>query len=69
MKLTPVQRLDLQEAVISLAGRAASLGYPVKRLPMRVRDLEVYSHEELSDRYLRLKAWVAEREEHAEKQR
>lgn len=69
MRLSPVQRLDLQDEVISLAGRAASLGYPPGRLPMRVRDLDHYSHAELADRYLRLKAWVADREEAAEKQR
>lgn len=63
MRLTPVQRLDLEDAVISLAGRAASLGYPVRRLPMHLRDLKQYGNDELSDRYLRLKAWVADREE------
>lgn len=63
MKLSPVQRLDLEDAVISLAGRAAVLGYPVARLPMNIRELARYSHEDLSDRYLRLKAWVADREE------
>lgn len=69
MKLSPVQRLDLEDAVISLAGRAAVLGYPKGRLPMNIRELAVYSHEELSDKYLRLQAWVADREERAETQR
>lgn len=68
MKLSPVQRLDLEDAVISLAGRAAVLGYPVARLPMHLRELSKYSHEDLSDRYLRLKAWVADREEQQQKE-
>jgi len=69
VKLSPTQRLDLEDAVISLAGRAAGLGYPVHRLPMNIRELAQYTHADLSDRYLRLKAWVDEREEAAEKQR
>lgn len=67
MRLSPVQRLDLEDAVISLAGRAAGLGYPVKRLPMHLHELKQYSHDDLSDRYLRLKAWVADREEQQQK--
>lgn len=63
MRLSPVQRLDLEDRVISLAGRAAVLGYPVGRLPMSIRELAGFSHDDLSDRYLRLLAWVADREE------
>ena len=69
MRLSPVARLDLEDAVISLAGRAATLGYPVQRLPMNIRELAKYDNDDLSDRYLRLKAWVADREAEAEKQR
>lgn len=69
VKLSPVQRLDLEDAVISLAGRAATLGYPVQRIPMNIRELAKYDNDDLSDRYLRLKAWVADREAEAEKQR
>lgn len=61
VRLSPVQRIDLEDAVISLAGRAASLGYPRGRLPMHLRELAQYSHDELSARYLRLEAWVSER--------
>lgn len=63
MRLSPVARLDLEDEVISLAGRAAVLGYPVGRLPMSLRELKVYGHDELADKFLRLKAWVADREE------
>lgn len=69
MRLSPVARLDLEDEVISLAGRAAVLGYPKGRLPMSIRELAAYDHATLADKFLRLKAWVAEREEQRERQR
>lgn len=68
-RLSPVQRLDLEDAVISLAGAALRLGHQRDRLPMHVRELANLSHDDLIDCHRRLLAWVAEREDHAEKKR
>lgn len=62
-RLSPVQRLDLEDAVISLAGSALRLGHPKDRLPMHVRELANLSHDDLIACHRRLLAWVAEREE------
>lgn len=66
LRLTPVQRLDLVEEILTLGAHALVLGgHPNAHLIAKL-DFELVwrlSNDQLADGHLRLKAWIADRDE------
>jgi hypothetical protein len=65
LKLSPIERLDLMDEVISLAARAIRMQHPDGRALARLSLTALLDVDsvDLANQALALKAWIADREE------